>query len=129
MSQYSNSLSVDNDWTLPLKGVWISYNNSGTGGRLFDSMFDPPLLIGGDAAITSSNEPIVSVSGKTDYWTVTILDSKNRLWGTEQGASLNIPHQSGNIEITFITTPGQPIQYAVFTWPNGDSSKLPVERI
>jgi hypothetical protein len=36
---------------------------------------------------------------------------------------------SGAIEISFNTTPGLPVQWAVFTFPDGSSGKLSVNRI
>lgn len=128
-TQYSNTLKFHNEWTMAIKGVWVAYSNSGTGTRFFDQLLATPLAVGGDVSLSPPDPAIASVTGDTDHWTVTILDEDNRLWGTEMNVSGNIPHMNGEIEITVMTTPGKPIEWAVFRFPDGESEKFPLTRI
>lgn len=130
-TQYSNTLTVQNHWNSPLLGVWIKYSNDSTGSRYFDNTIPAgtSLSIGGDLALSPPDAAIISETGESDHWTISFADSSNRLWGTAQDTTVNIPHNNGMIEISFLINKDTEEFFAVFNWPNGKSSNVPLIRI
>jgi hypothetical protein len=128
MATFTNQLTVHNEWTLALNGIWINYKNDNNFVAYYDFPLTTPLAIGADMSLAPPDKNIISETNVTDHWTITWLDSEGRLWGTAQLAKANISHYNGMIEakITAIDG-GQAI--VVLIMPGGDSVTLDAIRL
>lgn len=124
MSTYTNEIKAHNEWGNTIIGIWIRYGKSGTS-RYFDCN-NISLLGGSDLPIGT----ISTESGDPDNWTVSFIDDQNRLWGTEQFITANVPHQNSTIEISLVNTEVAPDYYqARFIMPDGESKVFTIYRL
>jgi hypothetical protein len=88
---YNQGLEFQNDWGSGLQGVWIAYV-SGSEDPVYFDCFEA--IADGTTIKVGKINPRKSHG---DYWTVTILDSSNQLWGTEWKEKVNLPNVNNEV--------------------------------